>query len=101
MTLLWTSPKFAGLERRLRSKNSEIGLRLANLEVKDWDRTTSKRDPRFKREVRASSGILIRDIAQRWNMPELNVLSFESISCDGEGTGGEKRCVSSLRYLIR
>lgn len=40
-----------------------MGLRLANLDVSDWDRTPSKRDPRLRREVRASSGMLIRDIA--------------------------------------
>ncbi len=40
-----------------------MGLRLANLDVSDWDRTPSKRDPRFRREVSASSGILIRDMA--------------------------------------
>lgn len=31
--------------------------------VRDWDRTPSRRDPRLRREVRASRGILIRDIA--------------------------------------
>ena len=40
-----------------------MGLRLANLDVSDWDRTPSKRDPRLRREVRASSGMFIRDIA--------------------------------------
>lgn len=40
-----------------------MGLRLANLDVKDWDRTPSKREPRLRREVKASSGMLIRDIA--------------------------------------
>ena len=39
-----------------------MGLRLANLDVSDWDRTPSKRDPRLRREVKASRGILIRDI---------------------------------------
>ena len=37
-------------------------MRLANLVVRDWDRTPSKRDPRLRREVRASSGMLIRDM---------------------------------------
>ena len=37
-------------------------MRLANLVVRDWDRTPSKRDPRLRRDVRASSGMLIRDI---------------------------------------
>ena len=41
-----------------------MGLRLANLDVSDWERTPSKRDPRLRREVRASRGILIRDIAR-------------------------------------
>ena len=40
-----------------------MGLRLANLDVSDWDRTPSKRDPKLRREVRASRGMLIRDIA--------------------------------------
>ena len=39
-----------------------MGFRLANLDVSDWDRTPSKRDPRLRREVRASRGMLIRDI---------------------------------------
>ena len=39
-----------------------MGLRLANLVVRDWDRTPSKRDPRLRRDVKASSGMLIRDI---------------------------------------
>lgn len=39
-----------------------MGLRLANLDVSDCDRTPSKRDPRLRREVRASRGMLIRDI---------------------------------------
>ena len=39
-----------------------MGLRLANLVVRDCDRTPSKRDPRLRRDVRASSGMLIRDI---------------------------------------
>ena len=40
-----------------------MGFRLANLVVSDWDRTPSKRDPRLRRDVRASSGILMRDMA--------------------------------------
>lgn len=42
-----------------------MGLRLANLDVRDWERTPSKRDPRFRREVRASRGMLIRDMFAR------------------------------------
>lgn len=40
-----------------------MGLRLANLDVSDWDRTPSKRDPRLRRDVRASRGMLILDMA--------------------------------------
>lgn len=39
-----------------------MGLRLANLVLIDCERTPSKRDPRLRREVRASIGMLIRDI---------------------------------------
>ena len=39
-----------------------MGLRLANLVPKDWERTPSKREPRLRREVRASMGMLIRDM---------------------------------------
>ena len=53
-----------------------MGLRLANLDVSDWDRTPSKRDPRLKREVKASRGILIRDIVGVEKMA-LNGLGME------------------------
>lgn len=53
-----------------------MGLRLANLDVRDWERTPSKRDPRLRREVRASRGMLIRDIFAR----------FEEVASTG-GTG--------------
>lgn len=56
MTRLCTSPKSAGLEIRLMSRNSEIGLRFAKRELIDVERMLWKRSP--KREVMRSTGIL-------------------------------------------
>ena len=47
------------------SKNSDKGLRLANLEAKDCDRTPANLSERLSREVRASMGICIRAIMLR------------------------------------
>lgn len=55
MTRLCASPKLAGLDRRLTSRNSEIGRRLAKRVVKEVLRKLLRRSP--KREVIASIGI--------------------------------------------
>lgn len=48
---------------RFTSKNSPNGLRLENLVVMDWEPTPSKREPRLRRDVKASRGMLIRAMA--------------------------------------
>ena len=53
-----------------------MGLRLANLVLIDCERTPSKRDPRLRREVRTSIGMLIRDIVGARDL---------SLDWDGEG----------------
>src|SRR5271156_2445147 len=65
---LCTSPKLAGLDSRLRSRNSETGLRFEKRDISDCDRMVLKRSPRLRREVNASSGMLILAIASaRWH----------------------------------
>lgn len=79
----------------MRSRNSEIGLRLANLDVSDWERTPSKRDPRLNREVRASRGMFIRDIAGVEIVASTGGVGFGSSPWDGQvrGTQGGKRFI--------
>lgn len=60
---LWASAKFAGLEIRLKSKNSLRDRRLENLEDRLWLRNESKRE-KEKRDVSASRGMLMRAIAE-------------------------------------
>lgn len=55
---------------RLISRNSDIGLRLANLVVIDCERTLSNRDPRWRREAKASSGTCKRDILEDFSQRE-------------------------------
>lgn len=62
-----------------------MGFRLANLDVSDWDRTPSKRDPRLRREVRASRGMLIRDIAGVKIVVPTGGVGFGSSSGDVDG----------------
>ena len=56
---------------RLISRNSDIGLRLENLVVIDCERTLSNRDPRLRREAKASSGTCMRDIWENFGLWEV------------------------------
>lgn len=49
---------------RLKSKNSEMGRRLANRDETEVERMLSKRPPKFIRDVRASMGMLKRDMTE-------------------------------------
>ena len=60
----WASAKLAGLEKRLTSRNSEMGRRFANRVESDWERMLEKRSPKLNREVIASIGSWIGDIVR-------------------------------------
>lgn len=74
----WTSPKLAGLDSRLRSRNSETGLRLANREVNDCDLTPANLSDRFSLEVRMSMGICMRDMVVIWDWTGLDWIELEN-----------------------
>lgn len=73
-----------------------MGLRLANRDVSDCDRTPSKRDPRLRREVRASRGMLIRDIAENGSETLSEGVGFGSFSWAFKGKTGWKEGYSGL-----
>jgi hypothetical protein len=56
---LWASAKFAGLEIRLKSKNSPRGRRLENLDDMVWLRNESRRE-KGRRDISVSIGTLMR-----------------------------------------